>query len=112
MAEEMTKEELEWWNKKIVRVADIDFSLEKIEAGEPPEETIRLAMVQLLIAIARQLQKADISQVDWFPMEFPMRLSLQCETFHYDFQVQARLMNRFGIEEEEDGRKDRRAKTD
>ncbi len=86
------------WNQQIVRIKDIEIDA-VIREGHPPEEALRMALSELLIVIAHKVSQAHAHKNDWFPMIYPMRLTLQSETCHWDFQLQLRLKNGLELEE-------------
>ena len=106
MAENETLELFGKWNREISTSTDIEID-KVIREGKPPEEAVKMALVALLKRLAERLEfhtKLDDRPHNWFPMEFPMRMTLKSDLCLWDFELILTLKNRFGIEEEkEDG---------
>jgi hypothetical protein len=67
--------------------------------GNPPEDAVRLALEGLFLHMAREVKNTDISSAQWYPMDFPMRLTLSSEQVFWDFRLSMKLE----IEEHNDG---------
>jgi len=75
---------------ELVRMS-IDLEFKK---GQPPEEAIRIALEQVLIALARNV-KTSTSKNYFFPIVFPMIMTLESEQIRWDFRIICRLKNAF-----------------
>lgn len=90
---------LEKFNKQITRCADIEIDT-IIRKGEPPDAALRLALRTLLIHLERRIEKTTMDKIDFFPMVFPMKMTLDSETSLWDFQLCMTLKNKFGVEDD------------
>lgn len=68
----------------------LDIDLAK---GEPPEKAIRVAISQVLYALARQVERSSWESGEDFPLIFPLRLTLQSEKLRWDLRIRGILEN-------------------
>lgn len=58
----------------------------EVSRGQPPEEAIRMALEQLLNSLARAVKYSDEAKY-WFPMIFPMEMTLESEQLYWNFRL-------------------------
>lgn len=81
-------------DKEIVtEITRMSMELE-IKSGEPPEEAIRMALGQVLRALADAVERARYKSGMDFLMAFPMELSFVSENWHWNFHITGKLANR------------------
>ena len=66
---------------------------------EEPEEAIRMALEHLLTSLALAVKRSGDAKY-WFPMMFPMEMTLESEQLRWNFRLVARLKNEFFSEAE------------
>lgn len=83
----------------INEITRMTMSLE-IREGRPPEEAIRTGLEQLFLALARAVRTSDCKSALFFPLVFPLEMSLKTEILKWDFRIVAKLKNSFEAVEE------------
>lgn len=73
---------------KIVR-SSIDLVVE----GKPTEDVIRIALADLLRALARAVEHSDDGKIH-FPLIFPLRMSIDSETLRWNFKLVSKIENK------------------
>lgn len=68
---------------------DLEFS-----KGQPPEEAMRMALEMLLVSLSRAV-KYSVDADYFFPIAFPMDMTLESEQLRWSFRLVARLKNVF-----------------
>ena len=87
MEEEMKESVL---TTEITRMSiDLEFS-----KGNPPEDALRMALAGLFTSLAMAVKNSDSPEY-WFPMAFPMEMSLKSEQLRWDFRLVAKFTNVF-----------------
>jgi hypothetical protein len=69
-------------------------------AGEPPEKAIRSALSELFRAMSRAVEKDAILENEFFPLFFPLRMSLDSVNYKWDFELVLTLENAAEITKE------------
>lgn len=82
--------------KEITRMS-VDLVVSK---GQPPEEALRMALANLFTSLAMAIKSSDEPKY-WFPMFFPMEMTLESEQLRWDFRLVARFKNSFADKTEE-----------
>lgn len=62
--------------------------------GQPPEEAYRMALAGLFRGLALAVENSNEPKY-WFPMFFPLEMTLESEQLHWNFRLVARLKNNF-----------------
>lgn len=67
--------------------------------GKPPEKALRMALVELFLVMARAVEhyEGDTNQSSYFPVNFPMRLTLKSNDLIWDLELQMKLENNLSI---------------
>ena len=68
-------------------------SIDMVVEGQPTEKVIRIALADLLRALARAVEYSDDEKV-FFPLIFPLRMSIDSETLRWNFKLVSKLENK------------------
>ncbi len=72
----------------------------EVKKGQPPEDAIRIALKQLFIGMAQTIENYDGRKMEiFFPLFFPLRMTMVSEREHWDFEIHLKIENSFSKEE-------------
>ena len=61
-----------------------------VSSGKPPEDALRMALQSLFMSMATAIKNSSGAEY-WFPMVFPMEMTLESEQLRWNFRIVARL---------------------
>ena len=64
-----------------------------VPSGKPPEDALRMALESVFMSMAMAVKNSSDIEY-WFPMVFPMEMTLESKQLRWNFQIVARLKTR------------------
>ena len=75
----------------------------EVPSGQPTEPVLRMALEHLLISLAQAVKNSDDEKY-WFPIFFPMEMTLESEQLRWNFRLVLKIKNQIGCMEDKETR--------
>jgi len=83
-------------DKVINEILHASITLE-LASGKPPEAALSMALESLFMSLAMRIKYLGIGNDSWFPLAFPMPMTMTGERLRWDFTINLKLENYFSL---------------